>query len=98
MAYRIYNRGLAKSQLKKKTWICVMIFMLVVIIGMGLLGFLKLEGKQLMIYLGSIGFTGIMCLLISLYVKINVVDKELKQFQKALEKGYHEMIEKLLQG
>ena len=36
----------------------------------------------------------VLCILILVYAKINAVNKEIKQFQKALEIGYPELAER----
>mgnify|MGYP003106638018 CR=1 FL=1 len=109
MKYRvIYNKGLPKSMLQKiknreytldeihsmyqilkrnhdakqKGWIRAMIILIIC------------QQQTFMVYLFSIGFVAVLCILILVYAKINAVNKEIKQFQKALEIGYPELAER----
>ena len=68
----------------------------VILIVVGLLGLLKVDEKVMLIYLGAMLVTTLMCVLICIYVKINMVNKDIKQFQKALSVGYPELYERII--
>ena len=90
----IYHFLYDHYQLKRKAWLKVIIMMIVIVLGIGLLGFINSKAKM-MVYGGSVLATGIICFLVCIYAKINMVDKEIRQFYKALKTGYPEMAEKI---
>lgn len=83
-------------QAKQRAWIIAIIMVGVILIVVGLLGLLKVDEKAMLIYLGSMLVTTLMCVLICIYVKINMVNKDIKQFQKALSVGYPELYERII--
>lgn len=89
--YQILKRN---HDTKQKGWIRAMIILIICIVGVGGLGMTTVQQQTLMVYLFSIGFVAVLCILILVYAKINAVNKEIKQFQKALEIGYPELAER----
>ena len=83
-------------QAKQRAWIIAIIMVGVILIVVGLLGLLKVDEKVMLIYLGAMLVTTLMCVLICIYVKINMVNKDIKQFQKALSVGYPELYERIV--
>ena len=83
-------------QAKQRAWIIAIIMVGVILIVVGLLGLLKVDEKIMLIYLGAMLVTTLMCVLICIYVKINMVNKDIKQFQKALSVGYPELYERII--
>ena len=83
-------------QAKQRAWIIAIIMVGVILIVVGLLGLLKVDEKVMLIYLGAMLVTTLMCVLICIYVKINMVNKDIKQFQKALSVGYPELYERII--
>ena len=57
-------------QAKQRAWMMAVMIVSVIIVVVGLLGLLKVSEKIMMIYLGAILVTTIMCVLICIYVKI----------------------------
>lgn len=82
-------------QLKRKAWLKVMIMMIVIVLVIGLLGLINVQERMLKVYGASVLVTGILCFVICLYAKINVVEKEIRQFYKVLKIGYPEIAEKI---
>ena len=77
-------------QAKQRAWIRAIIMVSVILI------VLKVDEKIMLIYLGAMLVTTLMCVLICIYVKINMVNKDIKQFQKALSVGYPELYERII--
>lgn len=93
----LYQWTYRHYQAKQRAWMMAVMIVSVIIVVVGLLGLLKVSEKIMMIYLGAILVTTIMCVLICIYVKINMVNKDIRQFQKALSMGYPEFYERIVQ-
>ena len=89
--YQVIKRN---HDAKQKGWIRAMIILIICIVGVGGLGITKVQQQALIVYLFSIGFVAGLCILILIYAKINAVNKEMNQLQKALEIGYPELAER----
>ena len=89
--YQVIKRN---HDAKQKGWIRAMIILIICIVGVGGLGITKVQQQALIVYLFSIGFVAVLCILILIYAKINAVNKEMNQLQKALEIGYPELAER----
>ena len=81
-------------QAKNKGWLRAIAITMICLFGVGLLGFSQVQSAAFMVYLGSLVVVCLLCVLILIYAKINGVDKEIRQFQKALEIGYPELYER----
>ena len=91
--YQVIKRN---HDAKQKGWIRAMIILIICIVGVGGLGITKVQQQALIVYLFSIGFVAGLCILILIYAKINAVNKEMNQLQKALEIGYPELAERFV--
>ena len=89
--YQVIKRN---HDAKQKGWIRAIIILIICIVGVGGLGITKVQQQALIVYLFSIGFVAVLCILILIYAKINAVNKEMNQLQKALAIGYPELAER----